>query len=122
MKNLNWQNKFEKLFLSAKAESIKKSTLIKKTPRKNFTNLDEFTYMHWLLIEQTIWEDGIYPYRVKIKPVIYLTKDKCINIRDMVNDLDYFRNKIQWSMHFMQNLMPVSEKDYEKIKKALDLK
>ena len=40
----------------------------------------------------------------------------------MVNDLDYFRNKIQWSMHFMQNLMPVSEKDYEKIKKALDLK
>lgn len=46
MKNLNWQNKFEKLFLSAKAESIKKSTLIKKTPRKNFTNLDEFTYMH----------------------------------------------------------------------------
>ena len=61
------------------------------------------------------WNDGVYPYRVKIKPVIYLPKDKWINVRDMVNDLDYFRNKIQWSMHFMQNLMPVSEKDYKKL-------
>ena len=69
--------------------------------------------------EKQIWKDGLYPYRVKIKPVIYLPKDKWINVRNMVNDLDYFKNKIQWSMHFMQNLMPVSEKDYEKIKKIM---
>ena len=39
----------------------------------------------------------------------------------IVNDLDYFRNKIQWSMHFMQNLMPVSEKDYKKLTEGVNM-
>ena len=54
-------------------------------------------------------------YPLNYEPLFYLPKDKWVNVRDMVNDLDYFRNKIQWSMHFMQNLMPVSEKDYKKL-------
>lgn len=65
--------------------------------------------------EAKIWDNDIYPYRVKIKPVIYLPKEKWIDVKTMVNDLEYFKNKIQWSMHFMQNLRPVSESDYEKI-------
>ena len=70
--------------------------------------------------ETKIWDNGTFPYRVKIKPVIYLPKEKWIDVRTMVNDLDYFKNKIQWSMHFMQNLRPISEKDYKIIKKTLE--
>lgn len=66
--------------------------------------------------ESQIWSNDVYPYRVKIKPDIYLDKKQWIDVRSMVNDLDYFKNKIQWSMHFMQNLRPVSENDYKKIK------
>jgi len=66
-----------------------------------------------------IWEDDVYPYRVNIKPVIYLPKDKWLDVQPLVNELDYFKNKVQWSMHFMQNLMSVSEKDYELIKNTM---
>lgn len=69
--------------------------------------------------ETKIWDNGAFPYRVKIKPVIYLKKEKWVDVRGLVNDLEYFRNKIQWSMHFMQNLRPVSKKDYELIEKTL---
>ena len=62
--------------------------------------------------ESKIWDDGIYPYRIKIKPVIYLPKDKWIEVRTVVDDMEYFKNKVQWSMHFMQNIRPVSDKDY----------
>ncbi len=65
--------------------------------------------------ETKIWDNGEFPYRVKIKPDIYLPKNKWIDVRTMVDDLEYFKNKIQWSMHFIQNLRPVSESDYKKI-------
>lgn len=67
-----------------------------------------------------IWEDDVYPYRVNIKPVIYLSKDKWLAVGPLVNDLQYFKNKVQWSMHFMQNLMNVEEKDYELIKSKME--
>ena len=70
--------------------------------------------------ETKIWDNGVFPYRVKIKPIVYPKKDKWIDVRTLINDLDYFKNKIQWSMHFMQNLRPISEKDYKTIKKALE--
>ena len=70
--------------------------------------------------EEKIWEDDIYPYRVRIKPVIYLPKEKWIDVRTLVNDLEYFRNKDKWSLHFLNNLMPVSEKDYELIKSKME--
>lgn len=69
--------------------------------------------------ETKIWDNGDFPYRVKIKPVIYLKKEEWVDVRNLVNDLEYFKNKIQWSMHFMQNLRPVSKKDYELIEKSL---
>ena len=68
---------------------------------------------------EKIWEDAIYPYRVNIKLIIYLSKDKWLNVAPMVNELQYFKNKVQWSMHFMQNLMTVSQKDYELIKSKM---
>lgn len=67
-----------------------------------------------------IWDNGLFPYRVKIKPEIYLPKNKWLDVKTMVDDLEYFKNKVQWSMHFMQNLRPVSEKDYKKIKEEMD--
>ena len=70
--------------------------------------------------ETKIWDNGVFPYRVNIKPIVYLKKEKWIDVRNLVDDLDYFKNKIQWSMHFMQNLRPINEKDYETIKKALE--
>lgn len=63
--------------------------------------------------ETPIWGNGLFPYRVSIKPVIYLPKNNWIDVKSLVNDLEYFKNKHQWSMHFMQNLRPVSEHDYK---------
>lgn len=68
----------------------------------------------------TIGEDGVYPYRVGIKPVIYLPKDKWLDAKDFVFALDYFKNKVQWSMHFINNLTPVELKDYEYLKSEME--
>ena len=67
-----------------------------------------------------IWKDDIYPYRVKIEPIIYLSKEKWLEVRPLVKDLSYFKNKVQWSMHFMQNLMNVEECDYKLIKEKME--
>jgi predicted RNA-binding protein len=67
-----------------------------------------------------IWDDNTYPYRVNIEPIIYLPEEKWIDIKDLINDLDYFKNKFSWSMHFIHNLLPVNEKDYHLIKSKME--
>ena len=70
--------------------------------------------------EEKIWEDSVYPYRVGIKPIIYLPKHKWLDAKDYVFALDFFSNKVHWSLHFINNLMPVEQKDYEYLKSEME--
>lgn len=69
---------------------------------------------------EKIWEDDVYPLRIGIKPVIIPQKDNWLDVKNMINDLEYFTNKTQWSIHFLNNLMPVSESDYNIIKSEME--
>jgi predicted RNA-binding protein len=68
-----------------------------------------------------IWEDGEYPTRVKIKPVIALNPDQYVDAKDLVDDLEMVKHPLYWGTAFRENLKDISDRDYELIKKKLKI-
>lgn len=66
-----------------------------------------------------IWEDGEYPTRVKIKPVIALKPEQYVDAKTMVDDLEMVTHPLYYGIAFRENLKEVSQKDYELIKSKL---
>ena len=67
-----------------------------------------------------IWNDGEYPTRVKIKPIIALKPDQYVDAKTMVNDLEMVTHPVYWGIAFRENLKEISQKDYELIKSRLE--
>lgn len=67
-----------------------------------------------------IWDDGEYPTRVKIKPIISLKPDQYVDAKTMVDDLEMVNSPIYWGLAFRENLKEISEKDYKLIKTKLE--
>ena len=67
-----------------------------------------------------IWEDDVYPDRVKIEPIVQLQPDQYVDARTMVNDLEMVTHPQYWGIAFRENLKEISQKDYELIKKKLE--
>ncbi|KKP40233.1 MAG: hypothetical protein UR30_C0005G0014 [Candidatus Peregrinibacteria bacterium GW2011_GWC2_33_13] len=69
--------------------------------------------------ESKIWNDGIYPNRVNIEPVISLKPEQYVDVRTMVDDLEMVKHPLYFGLAFRQNLADISQKDYELIKSKL---
>lgn len=67
-----------------------------------------------------IWDDGEYPTRVKIKPIIALKPDQYVDAKTMVEDLEMVTHPLYWGIAFRENLKEISEKDYKLIKTKLE--
>ena len=67
-----------------------------------------------------VWEDGIYPNRVKIEPVVALNPDEYVDARSMVDDLKMVKHPLYYGLAFRQNLADISQDDYELIKSKLE--
>lgn len=67
-----------------------------------------------------IWEDGVYPDRVKIEPVIQLKPGQYVDAKTMVEDLEMVTHPLYWGMTFRENLKEISPKDYKLIKSKLE--
>lgn len=69
--------------------------------------------------ESKIWDDGIYPNRVKIEPVIALKPENYVDVKTMVNDLEMIKHPLYYGLAFRRNLVDISEKDFTLIKSKL---
>lgn len=67
-----------------------------------------------------IWEDGEYPTRVKIEPIVVLKPDQYVDAKTMVDDLEMVTHPLYYGIAFRENLKEIPEKDYELIKKRLE--
>jgi hypothetical protein len=70
--------------------------------------------------ESKVWEDGTYPWRIKIKPLIALRPDQYVDPRTMLDELSMVTHPLYWGIAFRQNLKDLDPKDYEQIKKRLE--
>lgn len=66
-----------------------------------------------------VWQDDVYPDRVKIEPVIALKPEQYVDAKTMVDDLEMVTHPIYWGIAFRENLKEISQKDYELIKSRL---
>jgi predicted RNA-binding protein len=67
-----------------------------------------------------IWDDGVYPNRVKIEPVIALKPSQYVDARTMVDDLKMVTHPLYYGLAFRQNLADIPPEDYELIKSRLE--
>src|SRR3989339_2179300 len=65
--------------------------------------------------DSKIWDDGEYPSRVKIEPIVLLEPHQYISPKTMVDDLEMIKYPQYWGMYFRENLKEISQKDYELI-------
>jgi predicted RNA-binding protein len=67
-----------------------------------------------------IWEDGVYPNRVGIEPVISLKPEQYIDAKTMVNDLKMVTHPHFYGLAFRRNLADIPKEDYELIKSRME--
>lgn len=58
-----------------------------------------------------VWDD-FYDLRVSTEPYIVLSEDQWISFRDLVDDLNFIKNKRAWKVYLMNSIKRLSEKDY----------
>ncbi|MGD9581579.1 MAG: EVE domain-containing protein [Vampirovibrionia bacterium] len=68
----------------------------------------------------TVWDDDIYPNRVKIEPVVSLKPQQYVDAKTMVDDLEMVTHPQYWGIAFRENLKELSKNDYELIKSKLE--
>lgn len=66
-----------------------------------------------------IWEDGVYPLRIKFKLEKLAPSDRRPLFKDMLAELDFIRHKGNLGLNFQTNLREVSQKDWEILGEAL---
>lgn len=67
-----------------------------------------------------VWDDGEYPTRVKIEPIIALKPKQYVDAKTMVDDLEMVTHPLYFGLAFRENLREISEKDYKLIKQKLE--
>ena len=70
--------------------------------------------------DKPIWEDGKYPARVDIKPILKLEKDQYLKIQGFVDELKMIKHKHYWFLSLRENLSDIPKEDYELIKSKLE--
>jgi predicted RNA-binding protein len=66
--------------------------------------------------DKKIFDGGIYPYRINIRPV-KISENVHILTDSMIKNLDIFKNKdYKWKFNLMgKTIMPISKRDFEYI-------
>ncbi len=61
-----------------------------------------------------IWtdEDEIWPSRAKSKPEIVLEDDELLDIKRLIKDLSFIKDKEHWSLFVRGSVRPIPEEDY----------
>lgn len=67
---------------------------------------------------ERIWEDGIYPHRVKVD--IDLDFDNAVDVRPLVDSLDFITDKAHWSVRFRGGVVKIPYSDYEIIRASIE--
>ena len=91
-----------------------KEHLKDKKPLQKFTAIAKATDNHIYQVEQF---EGFMPFRRK---VAFLTCNE-IEIRPLINDLDFIRNKKSWGFPFRYGLLEISKKDFDLIRTKMQL-
>ena len=68
-----------------------------------------------------IWtdEDEIWPSRARSKPEIILEEDEFLDIRKLVSDLSFIKNKEYWSLYVRGSIREIPEEDYQLIESEM---
>lgn len=91
-----------------------KENLKDKKPLQKFTAIAKAMDNHIYQIEQF---KGFMPFRRK---VAFLSCNE-IEIRPLINDLDFIRNKKSWGFPFRYGLLEISKKDFDLISTKMQL-
>ena len=67
---------------------------------------------------ERIWGEGIYPHRVKID--IDLDFDNAVDVRSLIDSLDFITDKTHWSVRFRGGVVKIPYADYEIIRASIE--
>lgn len=101
------------------SELVPGDILIFYKNRKGFAGIYKVTESYYRDTTQ-IWDDGIYPNRIKIEPIISLNPEKYLDVKTIVNDLEMVKHPLYYGLAFRRNLVDISQKDFELIKSKME--
>lgn len=58
-----------------------------------------------------------FPHRIRLKPI--LVSKECLSFEPLIPKLEFIKNKEQWTGHLRRAMVPISERDFELIRKEL---
>ncbi len=87
--------------------------------KEGFSGIWEVTKPYYY-DESPIWEDGTYPNRVGIKPIVELKPEQYVSAKGMVDDLKMVTHPLYYGLAFRRNLADICEEDFNLIKSKLE--
>lgn len=67
---------------------------------------------------ERVWTDAVYPHRVKID--IDLDFNNAVDVRSLIESLDFISDKTHWSVRFRGGVVKIPYRDYEIIKASIE--
>lgn len=67
---------------------------------------------------EPVWPEGVYPHRVKI--AMDLDFDNAVDVRYLIDSLDFITDKTHWSVRFRGGVVKIPYADYETIKVSIE--
>jgi predicted RNA-binding protein len=65
--------------------------------------------------DEQIWKGGTFPIRIDITPL----STKCCDVKPLINDLTFIKNKHYWGAHFMNTILKIPAADFDLIQKSM---
>ena len=71
--------------------------------------------------ENRIWADEteIWPVRTKSEPYLVLEDDELLDLKKLVKDLSFIRDKVNWGIYLRGSLRKLPEEDYQLIESEM---
>lgn len=82
-----------------------------------FSGIGKLTSAYYYDTEE-VWEGGLYPHRIKIS--VNLNFDSAVDVRSLIDKLDFITDKPHWSVFFRGGVVKIPYADFETIKAAFE--
>jgi hypothetical protein len=82
-----------------------------------FAGLGKLTSPYYHDTKQ-VWEDGLYPHRINIS--VNLDFSSAIDVRSLIDRLDFIKDKPHWSVFFRGGVAKIPYSDFETIKASIE--
>ena len=69
--------------------------------------------------KRTVWPNGVYAYRVPLRPVRQLLPKHGLRVKGMLTERDFVTSKEQWALYFRTTMRVIKPNGFQRLEFAL---